>query len=451
MVIVSSVIILFYKVPFISILALTYSLLQVINLLSALGKKLPFKELIISITAIQLLVGPFLQYYYFKFEVFGIMNVDALTYYSYALPCMLMLHFGLEIFYPQKNFEVNLFEVLSKKRKEIEIRGFFLIIFGYLAYAVSKLADGLGPLDFIIHLITFCRFIGFLYVWFSGSKFTFLAFIIVLVPFTIEAINESMFVHIIVFFTILMTIYYMKHRTSKLKIYMIFIVSSILLILMQSVKYAYRNTINEDDFEGSKTILFTQSVIDQIKNLNTPNLKELLGTVNVRINQGWILSDIIDNLQGEPDKIKPEYFKKEAFGIVLPRFIFPDKPVVGDHEKFYDFTGRRLTKRVAMSVGIMGDGYGNFGALGGMVYCFGFGLFLGWIFKIWNKLSLIYPTLFVWGVLIFFYCMRAGDESYIIVNWIVKSSVFVFIYFLLFEVNNKIEKYLPVARTIVYK
>jgi hypothetical protein len=436
----------FWKLPFVSILALIYSLIQVSNLLSSLGKRLPFKELIISITAVQLLLAPFLQYYYFKFKIYGNMNIDAITYYSYALPSLLMLHIGLELFYPSKNFEVNLFKVFSNNKKTIELRGFFMIVAGYLAYGMTKFTGGYSSLDFIIYLIAFTRFIGFLYIWLSGSRFTFLAFIAVIVPFTIEAINESMFVQIIVLFSILMTIYYMKHKTSKITIYLTFVVTAMILVLVQSVKYAYRSTIIERDFTGNKTVLFTQSVIEQVENINMSNLKPLLGTVNVRINQGWILSDIINNLKNKEDKIKPEYFKKEVLGIILPRFIYSGKPTVGDHEKFHDFTGWRLSRRVAMSVGVMGDGYGNFGALGGMLYCLGFGILLGLIFNIWNKFSLVYPSLYIWGVLIFFYSMRAGDESYIIINWIVKSSVFVFIYFLVFERKHKIEKYIPVYK-----
>lgn len=432
---------LFYAIPFIALAALIYSIVQVFRLLNSLGRKLPFKELIVSISGIQLLAAPYLEYYYFQFGIYGGMNVDPMTFYSYAFPCVLFLHLGLELFYPRNNFESRLFEILPIKQREIETRGILLIIIGYGAYLFTKILPSLGPLDFVFHLVAFSRFIGFLYIWFSGSKYTGPAFLIVTVPFAIEAINETIFIQLIVYFTILMTIYYMRHQTSKFKIYLIFIISAMALILVQSVKYGYRTLASEDEFKGSKTVLFTQIIVDQIKNYNSEEVKLLLGNVNVRVNQGWILADIINNLGDSPKKIKPEYFKKEIFGIILPRFLFPDKPIVGDHDKFYEYTGWRLSKRVAMSVGLLGDGYGNFGPYGGMIYCLGFGILLGLIFKLWNRWAHNYPTLILWGVMIFFYCMRAGDETYIIINWIVKSGFFVLVYFLVFETNNKIWKY----------
>ena len=96
-----------------------------------------------------------------------------------------------------------------------------------------------------------------------------------------------------------------------------------------------------------------------------------------------------------------------------------------------------------MNVSIVGDGYGNFGPQGGILFCFVYGLSLGYFFRIFYKLAKSYPTLPFWGILIFFYSMRAGNEFYIIGNWIVKTCVLVFFYFFLLESNNKIDKYLP--------
>lgn len=439
----AGIISLFSQIPFISWAALSYSILLLIRLIDSLGHRLPFKELIIAIMGIQMLMSPFLEYYYYQLGIYGGMNVEDLTYYAYVFPCMILLHFGLELYYPRNDFETKLFKILSLKTRENETRGLFLIIIGYAAYGIMNVLPSVGPFGFILELVAFCRFIGFLYIWISGSRYTVLAFLAVIVPFALEAINQTLLIQAIVLFTMLMSIYFMKHKTSRVKIYMVFIMASFLLLVAQSIKYGFRKTVSDKDFKGDPALLFTQSVVQQFVNYRSLDVKDVAAHVNVRINQGWILSDILNNFKGREHRIQPDYFKREVLGILLPRFIYPEKPVVGDHAKFREYTGWSLSKRVSMSVGLMGDGYGNFGKFGGVLYSFAFGLFLGLIFRWWNKVAQLHPTVILWGVMIFFYCMRAGDETYIILNWIVKSSIFVFMYFLIFEKRNSIRSYFP--------
>jgi hypothetical protein len=264
----------------------------------------------------------------------------------------------------------------------------------------------------------------------------------VIIPFVIEAINQTILINLIIYFTILMTFYFMKHQTSRIRIYVVFLVMGSILITVQSVKSSVRNIVNKESFEGNTSKLFLESIFKRVYHMRSDDLRVIGGMVNVRINQGWIVSDIIDHLERVPGKISTEYFKKELMGVFLPRFIYPGKPIVGDHKKFKEFAGWKLSRKVAMSVGVMGDGYGNFGYWGGIFYCFAFGMILGLLFLVWNQMAHTYPTLLLWGTLIFFNCMRAGDETYIIINWIIKSAAFVFIYYLIFERNNRMHKYL---------
>jgi hypothetical protein len=432
----------FSQIPFIAWAGVVYTVLLVKDLLDSLGKKLPFGELVMAIMGVQLLVSPFMEYYVFQLKIVGGMSVPDLVYYGYALPCTILLHFGLVLFYPQNNLESRLFEILSSQPGRIEKKGLLLIGIGYLGYFLVKLNPSVS-VDFIIQLLSFSRLIGFLYLWLAGSKYTPFAFLFVIVPFTIEAINDTILINVIVYFTVLASIYYMKHKTARWKIYFFFIVAAFILITVQSVKSNVRNIVGSERFEGSRTLLFTQKIYDQISELGAWDLKRVGGAVNVRVNQGFILGDILDNFKHRKDQIKPDYFFKEFIGVVMPRFIYRDKPVVGDKEKFRQFVGWRLGRKVSMTVGLMGDGYGNFGKFGGMLYCLGFGMILGLIFKIWNHVGHSYPTVLIWGILIFYYCMRAGDETYMIINWILKSSVFVFFYFLFFERTNTMDRFLP--------
>lgn len=431
----------FTQIPFWSWFSLIYAVVLVVGLLDVMGKRLPFKELITSIMGVQLLAAPYLEYYVFQMRTIGGMSIPDAKYYAFALPCTILLNLGLSLMYPVNKLESNLFSIYSRRRPHMEKLGIMLIIVGYLGHGMA-LAFKLVQFDFFIFLLSFARLMGFMYLWMSGSKLTKWAFILVVIPFALEAINATILVNLIVYTAMLMSVYFMKHQTPKFKIYIIFLASIMLLGLVQSVKQGVRKTIRKDSYEGSRTALFIKNAGEQLTNMNSDNLRMLGGAVNVRVNQGWILSDVIHNMQKKDDKIKPLYFKREMLGVLFPRIIYPQKPVVGDHDKFKELTGWQLNKKVAMSVGLMGDGFGNFGWWGGMIYCFAFGLGLGYIFKLWNKLSFKYPTLIIWGILIFFYTMRAGDETYIILNWTVKASIFVFAYFFFFEKNNVMSRFI---------
>jgi hypothetical protein len=123
------------------------------------------------------------------------------------------------------------------------------------------------------------------------------------------------------------------------------------------------------------------------------------------------------------------YFSKELLGVILPRFIYSEKATVGDNKKFRYLTGIPLATSVTMNVGILGDGYGNFGYIGGILFCFGFGLFLNLVMGYCFLLSLRIKTVLFWMPLILFYVMRAGNEFYIITNWTVKVALVVISYY----------------------
>lgn len=429
----------YFEVIPISGFSLLYAFYLIKILFDALGKRLPFKELILSLMGLQLLITPFLEYYYFQNEVFGIMRVDEELYFSYTLPATIAIHFGLNLFYPRNTYEKEIFELLKKREAFNTAIGISLIIVGYGFYMFQNAVPSI--LSFVAVSLSFMRFIGFFYIWITGSKLSRIAFIVVFVPFLILIIRATIFIDLIVFAILITSVYVMKYQVVKWKIVVISILGFFSIFILQSVKYSYRSIVWSADFKGSSGAVLADMMYTQVLNINTLDFKTVGGHVNVRLNQGWILTGILENMPANKPFAEGSYIQREVLGLLLPRFLYPNKPVVGDRVKFEDFVGWKLGRGVAMNVGVMGDGYGNYGPQGGVLFCFIFGLSLGYIFKIFYGLAKTYPTLPIWGILIFFYSMRAGNEFYIIGNWIIKTSVLVFLYYFLFEKNNRIAKY----------
>lgn len=439
-----------YEIDLISAFSLLYAFFLIKQLFDSLGKSFPFKELIMSIMGLQLIISPFFDYYYFKNEVFGVMRVDKEVYFSYVLPATMALQFGLFLLHPRKTNEDKLFNVLSLNSKQNIRLGWMLIGIGYIFYLLNLLVQIPSSLAFIFVSFAFFRFIGFFYLWFSKSSFLYLGFIIVFIPFFIKTINSAIFIDLLIFIIFILSIYLMKEKISRWKIIALAIIGFWALFILQSVKHSYRSIVWNDSFEGSQITVLSKLFIEKIANFDQINFKEVGAGVNIRLNQGWILTHVMNNIPNKKPIAEGRFLEKEIIGILLPRFLYQEKAVVGDHEKFLYFAGWSLASGVAMNVGIMGDGYGNFGNIGGIIFCFFFGLWLGLFFRIFFNIAKRYPTLPIWGVLIFFYSMRAGNEFYIIANWMIKTSVIVFIYYLIFENKNQV-KYYPLAMQSLLK
>lgn len=431
-----------YGVLPISGLSLLHGFYLIKRLFDTFGLSLPFKQLILSLMGLQLLISPFFDYYYFKNDVFGIMRVDEITYFSYVLPATIALHLGLNIFYPKSTNEIKLFKILPLQLALNNQLAWGLIISGHIFYLIGSIVNIPSSIAFIVVSLSFTRFIGFFYLWFSNSKHTKIAFIIIYIPFFISVVKSTIFIDLIVFVVLITAVYVMKNKTNKFKLTLFAIIGFFGLFVLQSVKYSYRTIVWDKNFSGNKGIVLGRMMLDQVVNFSSLDLKTVGSGVNIRLNQGWILTSVMENIPSKTPIANGEYIKKELIGLLLPRFLYSDKAVVGDHDKFKRFTGWALASNVAMNVGIMGDGYGNYGKTGGIVFCFIFGLALGYIFHLFYKIAGQYPTLPIWGILIFFYSMRAGNEFYIIANWIIKTGVIVFLYYTFIENNNKINKYI---------
>lgn len=423
----------------ISAAALVYSIFLILNLFYAFGKQLPYKQLILALMGIQLIIAPFLEYYYFKSEVYGVMRVDESIYFSYVFPAVVAFNLGLTLFHPRQTLEKEIAFYLEKyPLKQADFIGWTLIVLGFLSQTIGGLITIPACLGFIVTIMTFLRFIGLFYLWFSNGSYIKLAFVIVFIPFVVQIIQNSIFIDLIVISALFTSAFLMKREFSKRWLYLGAAVAFSFLVILQSIKHSYRAIIWKTDYEGSEIALFSNMMIEQISNIAELDLKIIGKEVNRRINQGWILGDVLNNTPEEGTLSEVKYFRNELIGILLPRFLFPDKPVVGDKEKFAAFTGWRLGGSTTMNVGILGDGYGNFGYYGGILFCFGFGAALGLIFSIFYSAAKSRPSVLFWGVLLFFYAMRAGNDFYIIGNWLFKSGIFILFYFSIFENKKQI-------------
>lgn len=411
-----------------SILLFLISLRQ---LVLAIGQKIPILEISAVLMIGQCLISPVADYYYYASFGLNQMKVSEEIYLGYVFPALLAFYIAL--FLPLWNTKYNqrqiLLRVREDKKKNIPI-GISLIIIGlFFEYFIKHLP--VPSLSFVFNTIAYFRFVGVFYLWFSGSRYTLLAIILVYVPMTLQIISGGLFLDLIVWGFFLYCFIAIKTKIKIRTTLFIFIFGFASITLIQLIKHEYRSITwkSEAKQEESNLAVFYNLMAKQLSTFDNATFKVATYAINQRANQGTIIAWELNHIPKKEDIVYGKYFFQEFLGLLLPRFLYPNKPKVGDHNKFERLTGVRLNRVTAMNVGVLGDGYGNFGYIGGIAFCFTFGLFLNFYFKRIFKLAIKYKTLPLWIPIIFFYTMRAGNEFYIIANWMIKVSVIVFLFY----------------------
>lgn len=401
------------------------------ELVLALGKVVPVKEVTAFLMVTQLLMAPYLDYTLLAPNKLSMMGVNRETYFSFALPAVLAFIIGMRIKFKRSKIlqgELEFSKVDLKMNGKI---GVSLIIIGYVFLLLQSVLVFPG-LEFLIVVLTLLRFVGIFYLMFSDNSLSKILILAVIVPATISTVRGSVFIDLIIWLFYIFALAAIKYKL-KTRTTLIIVVSSMLfLMILQSVKVDYRNiewSKNRVTRKITGVDLFVDIFSESVQTIDKNSLWVMQSKFINRLNQGFIVSyvlrkDIVTNT-GQTNS----YFSKELLGILLPRFIYSDKATVGDNKKFRILTGIPLATTVSMNVGILGDGYGNFGYTGGILFCFGFGLFLNLVMGYCFILSRRIKTLLFWMPLILFYVMRAGNEFYIITNWTVKVALVVVVYY----------------------
>ena len=402
------------------------------RLVQQLGSKVPFADLVLVITAIQYLLSPALDYEYLgKYNPYFLMRIPQEQYYSYVMYAFVALWAGFSIPLGRKPRDIEFINALKKcPRMNAEI-GIHLIVIGFTANYLSKLIVFPPAFNFTVTLLALMRFIGVLFIWLSDHKNKKWIITIVILEFVLYTLASAILIQLIIMAIFLYSYYTLVNKPNKGKIILLSTVSLVILFFVQSIKKDYRAVIWKQN-ESDKVDVFSGLLFDKVGNMDETSFLFTAASVNLRINQGWVMQLIMNNLPGKKPFLNGEVFEDEVVGLLLPRAVLIDKVSVQTSEKFEKFVGYKI-RGYTIAMGILGDGYGNFGIEGGIIFCFLVGLFYNLCIYIFYRVSQSIPSVYLWGILIFFYLIRAGDDFYIISNWIIKASMLLCVIYFMFK------------------
>ena len=381
-----------------------------------LDQGVPLLQLTALIATLQWLVGPLLNYNtpyeYGKYQMY----VSQADYFSYALPATcsymtVMLAAGASV--KQKRLLQHL------DRKHFLPIGLILNMISIACmFAAPRFSGGL---QFLLFLMTQLRYVGALYILFSRNELRFLLVAISLSPLLIASLNTGMF-HDLILWLAIMFCYWFAQRNWSLSTKLLALsLSAFVLFSIQAIKQEYREQLRRGE-EASVTSLLGRYVTPGGRAWESDTLTQVV----IRLNQGWIISAVMENVPQEEPFAEGETIKEAMISALMPRLLFPEKKTAGGRENFRRFTGLEILDGTSMGISPLGEAYANFGEVGGVFLMMAFGALFAALFY----LTLIYivhrPAFFFWLPLVFYQSIKAETEFLVVLNQLTKGAFVAF-------------------------
>ncbi len=416
---------LFPDLSWFSYIAIMISVFQFLLLFYSFGSVIPVRYLLGSFMCLQMFVGPTLAYNGLDKYQRGFlkMQIPEADYFMYVIPAVICFIIGLHIRAGMLEGEVVDQE---KIRKFVERNPKLPYIFIGVGFVSSLVASFFGSeLGFVFTLLAGFKFIGTFLIIMGSQQLKPVFLILVYGSVIASSLGNAMFHDLLTWLILLGAVFALKYK-PRVQVKGLFAFGFILLALMiQLIKGDYREATWKGGEEGGLETL--QKTVEASQEKNTFINEEKLGASNVRINQGFIITNIMANIPAKVPFAKGEELMQVIEAAVLPRIIAPNKLNAGDREFFMKWSGMRIAKGTSMGLSSVGDAYINFGMAGGAVFMLLYGMFFSEVLKAFKYFSRSIPVLILFTSLVFYYPIRPDCELQTILGHLIKSCFLIFV------------------------
>jgi hypothetical protein len=338
----------------------------------ALGKKIPILEFLLLIAGMQWVLGAFIEYRntfgHFKYYMYVSENV----YMQYVVPAYIVFSLVLLRFASKR----PVVEIIPKNSEKYSFYGILLLGLGIICdLLLPSVPSGLA---FIFFLLSGFKYVGALILFFSKKKRHRQMFYTAIFYLLIYSIIKSFFHALILWSAFFYMFWTYKYKPSIRFNIMIIIVGFVASTVIQLVKSDYRDMI-WNGYSGNQIALFFDIISSRISGGISETPQEE-GELNARLNQGWIISAIMEHTPRVQSYANGETVNEAVYASLLPRFLSPNKKTAGGVDNFEKYTGIELEENTSMGMSLIGEGYANYGVSGGIIFMgilgFGFSLIL---------------------------------------------------------------------------
>jgi hypothetical protein len=221
--------------------------------------------------------------------------------------------------------------------------------------------------------------------------------------------------------------FFLNRKVAFWKKFLVFVIGAVMLLLVQSVKSAFRTQTWKGNYAGSKVGLFWDMLSKKLGSSDALLTDDAFFPIYYRTNQGFNIALVMRRI---PSMQKHDYGYTLSLSLasaIVPRVLWPDKPEAGGKFNMKYYAGVNL-RGWSTNVGPLGEAYGSFGRSGGILYMFLLGalirLFYKQVFKIANKI----PLIFLWIPVLFYQVTYSMETDTLqILNSLFKASFFIWL------------------------
>ena len=226
---------------------------------------------------------------------------------------------------------------------------------------------------------------------------------------------------------LLILLFYFNRKSFLFRFAVIF-TGFFFAFLIQLVKPDYRAQLGTNTEDG-KYVLFFNLVSSKLTGDQPLFSKDVIANNVVRLNQGWIISNVMNYIPAERPYANGQTIKDAVVASVFPRFLYPDKPTAGGRDNMENYAGITLNEGTSMDISQVGEAYANFGVTGGIIMMFILGLFSNLVITFVEKKTFKYPELILWLPLLYLQVVKAETSLVTVLNHLVKAGLVTWFFF----------------------
>lgn len=393
-----------------------------------LGKTIPVLEFMLLMATSQWILGAYfaysMNYEHFKYYMY----VDEETYMNVIVPGTTAFIMGVMIFYPKLKIE-HINNPIRKIANEQPYIAYFLIVIGFGVPLLSSYIPSV--FNFVVYLLSNFKYVGIALLLFrENSRQKWQLLIGVMFIALVGSLKQGMFHDLLLWGALMFSFVAMALNLNFILKLAVIGSGLFFVVILQSIKTQYREFVQltEADTE-TRLEVFYDLMSEKMENAGEIFTNDFLGQLNVRLNQGWIISAIIDNVPAAEPFADGQTIREAIVNSFIPRFINPNKKVAGGQDNFERFTGLPINKSsTSMGTSVIGEAYGNYGIPASWIFMFLWGVFLSLFYRMFINYGQNHPIIYFLLPIVFLQVIKAETELYVVLNHFLKSTILIFLF-----------------------
>ncbi|MEZ0610030.1 hypothetical protein ACAW74_16045 [Fibrella sp. WM1] len=407
------------------VLSIGFSLYTFLIFVHNVGRTIAIRELMTFVAALQVVLAPSLE----LADAPNSMAVSSTDYLSYALPAVVAFSVGLNWPLIKTKSHIDLLASVKDYVKGKEKTSFILLILGIIGSFFFNYAP--VQIKALVYLFAVCLYASVMYAHYSGSKFKYVTLAIALGLLLYITVRDGMFGHMILWVTLYVLVVLVGTKKGTSLIVKLTLIGScaLFVLLAQSVKMEYRIKTWGDSPENRKGDL-NLMVNLFVQRINDPDFlfgKNHLYATYHRLNQGGLIAQTMAYVPHYEPFANGELLAHFIYPFI-PRIIWSGKPITGGAANITRFTPLVPDGITSSNISPFGEGYVNFGRIGGVIFLFFFGMLFNYCFLNVIKIAESRPSLLLWIPCLFTGCLSL--ETDVLSTWgsFVTMSMFLVVF-----------------------